>query len=62
MDSFDRIPKLMYKKNFEEHSKRDKENKLTKEDIDDWFEAFTWIIETMSSKEFQEFKVKGKTK
>lgn len=52
----------MYKRNFEEHSKRDKENKLTKEDIDDWFEAFTWIIETMSSKEFQEFKVKGKIK
>jgi hypothetical protein len=58
MDSFDRIPKLMYKKNFEEHSQRDKENKLTKEDIDDWFEAFEWIIKTMTSKEFKEYKSK----
>lgn len=51
----------MYKKNFEEHSKREKENKLTKEDIDDWFEAFTWIIETMTSKEFKEYKDKKKS-
>jgi len=62
MSNFDKLPKLIYKKNYEEFSKRDKEDQLTKEDIDDWFEAFTWIVETMTSKEFQEFKVKGKTK
>lgn len=56
MIDFDKLPKLMYKKNFEEYSKRDKEGQLTKEDVDDWIEAFEWTITTMTSKEFKDFQ------
>lgn len=58
MGNFDKLPKLIYKKNYEEFLKRDKENKLTKEDLDDRLESFEWIIKTMTSKEFQEYKEK----
>jgi len=58
MSNFDKLPKLIYKKNYEKFSKRDKDDELTKEDLDDWFEVFKWIIETMTSKEFKEYKSK----
>lgn len=46
MGSFDKIPKLMYKKNWDEYNKRDKKDSLTSEDMDDWLEAFEWILDT----------------
>ena len=35
------IPKLLFKKNAEEFLKKDKEDKLTKEDLDDWIELWS---------------------
>lgn len=54
MSSFENLPKLIYKKHYKAFSKRDKENKLTSEDLDDWIESLEWIATTM--KEFQESK------
>ena len=56
MVDFDHLPKLLYKKDFEEYSQRDKEDKLTPEDLDNWLEAFEWIIATYTSDEFKKFK------
>jgi hypothetical protein len=39
------FPKLLFKKNFEEFKKRELEDKLTKEDMDDWIELFESFIE-----------------
>ena len=50
MVDLNKIPKLLYKKNWDAYSKRDKEDKLTKEDIDDWFETFEWFITSYTSK------------
>ena len=36
----------MYKKNWDEYNKRDEEDSLTSEDMDDWLEAFEWILDT----------------
>ncbi len=56
MGSFDKLPKLMYKKYGREFAKRQKEDTLTSEDIDDWIEGLEWFLNTY--KEFQESKQK----
>jgi hypothetical protein len=39
------IPKLFFKKNAEEFFKKDKEDKLTKEDLDDWIDLFSSFVD-----------------
>jgi len=56
MGNFEKLPKLMYKKNLDELCKREKKDELTSEDVDDWIEALKWFSDIWSSKEFQKFK------
>ena len=60
MVDFDHLPKLLHKQDFEEYSQRDKEDKLTSEDLDNRLEAFEWIITTYTSDEFKKFKCSEK--
>jgi len=58
MVDLDKLPKLLQKEHWDEYAKRDKEDVLTSQDMDDRLETFEWFVTTYTSKEFQEFKDK----
>ncbi len=53
---FNALPKLIFKKHSDPFIEREKDDKLTKEDIDDWIDAFEWFTNLITSKDFKEFK------
>lgn len=48
------LPKLFFKKNAEEFLKKDKEDKLTKEDLDDWIELWASFANFLCQKKKSE--------
>ena len=44
------IPKLLFKENAEDFLKKDKEDSLTKEDLDDWIELLWSFVDFMKWK------------
>ena len=48
------VPKLFFKKNAEEFLKKDREDKLTKEDLDDWIELWSSFTDFLCQKKKSE--------